>query len=1243
MIVTCLGIGSRDGHVMDAAADALHRDGYEFDLEGADYIILNEDPLRFGSFVKRIESSDLLVIKVHGDVTYLRRFDQVKEAIGRSGCSALLICTEPRVMEEHRHMFKQSEEDYQLLRSLTIIGGDDNLRSVLLWALRTFDNVDVDVPDPVMPLAQGVYRPGMEAMSIEDGVAAMDHSRPAIGIFFHQKFWLVNNLQAIDRLIECVERRGANALPIFLSTYLKDMTGSIGIKNVIDNYLIKDGEPLLDCIIETSGFAQTLLSKPGDGTQISEDNFFERLGVPVIQAMMMFDSGKKWKESPFGLNAYDIAMSVVNPEYDGQIITVPFAGQDQDDSGRFLFLPLEERAERIADIAYLWANLRRKENREKKVAVLLYMYPPRQDLAGGASGLDSIQSVVELLKGMKKEGYSIDWLPSDGKELAGRLLDGVTNDNDWKTDGELIERSADLIGPQQYEQWFNAVSDPAKKGLIEGWGEPPGDIHTVAGMQLIPGFIDGNVFIGFQPDRGKTSGENIHDPDHAMPHQYLGFYRWLRYVFGADAVVHIGTHGSLEWLPGKSVGLSEDCYPDVALDSLPNIYPYIIDNPGEGMQAKRRSYAVVSTHMIPSMTRAGSYEGLGELESIVQAYMNAKSYQEFDKLPSILEQMGARLRDMSMLSDLDLPEDASLKDLETKIDRLYDYIIEVKEALINDGLHILGEVPEGKRLVEMIYGLTRYANGDIPSLRGSIAGSLGFDLDELINDAGGRAGDGRLNGQVVDEIEERTFSVIETMMSEGFAYEQCAERLKEDYPEGNGDLAKVVGFICDRLYGDILRMNRELESIIAGLNGEYVLPGPSGCPTRGRAQILPTGTNFYSIDPDGIPWHSSWDVGRKMADQMIERYAEEKGEYPKSLGIVIWATDVMRTGGDDIAYILWLMGLRPVWTGYGGRIKGLEIVPVSELGRPRVDVTLRISGLFRDAFPNLMDMIDDGVQIISSLDESEEENYLAANLRSDMLEAIRNGIPHDEARRLASIRIFGDAPGQYGCGVNTLINTGNWKDARDLGAAYQRTGCHVYGRGLSGQAQPELFKKRLAGMNVTVKNHSNRECDMFDMDDDYDYLGGFNAAVRSVSGKMPTSFMGDSSDTVNLKLRSTAEECKFIFRSKINNPKWLEGLKQHGFRGAQELSTLFDYVVAWDATSDIIEDWMYEDITENFVLDEETQNWIKEENPYAMVAMLARLQEAIERGMWKATNEMKERLKDLYMKIEERMEEMTDR
>lgn len=377
-----------------------------------------------------------------------------------------------------------------------------------------------------------------------------------------------------------------------------------------------------------------------------------------------------------------------------------------------------------------------------------------------------------------------------------------------------------------------------------------------------------------------------------------------------------------------------------------------------------------------------------------------------------------------------------------------------------------------------------------------------------------------------------------------------------------------------------------------------------------------------------------------MADQMLERYIGDYGSYPRTVGIVVWATDTMKTGGDDIAYILWLMGLRPVWTGYAGRVKDIEVIPLEELGRPRMDVTLRISGLFRDTFPNLVNLIDRGVRIISSLDESDDENHLAANLRADVAKAISEGIPEDRAREDASIRIFGDAPGSYGSGTNILVRTSDWKDVSDIGSIYQSYGQYAYGIGRKGEARPEAFRRRLELMDVTVKNSVSREYDMFDNDDVYNDLGGFNAAVRTVRGRMPLSVIGCSADTSNPRTRTIDEEGRFVFRSKINNPKWLEGLKRHGFKGAEEISNMAEYVLGWDATSDIIDPWMYQSIADRFLFDEETAEWFSDVNPYAMHETAARLLEAIGRGMWDSDDATKEQLQEIYQDLEDRFEGM---
>ncbi len=1238
-----LGIGCRDGYILSPAVNELSG-RYEIELTCGDAVSLDADPELLGDFLEKVGRCDFMLIRVHGDVSYFRHFRELTDTLAHSECSAFLVCSEPGVTEEYRSLFRQGDGDFLTLRRLEEIGGDENQRSAVLWALNTFAGACEEIPEPTVPPAQGIYVPDAGYVPLGEGMRKVGgKGRPVIAVFFHQKYFLTHSTSFVDGLCRCMEERGAEPVAVFVVSSPNPLTGSIGLRRVIDEYLMKDGEPLVDCVVNTMGFSQTLIADPGCGTQKTADNFFARLNVPVIQAITLYSDVRKWEESPFGLSPADIAMGMVNPEYDGQIDTVPVGGVVFRPDGSSGVASIPERCRMVADTAFRWASLRHIPDSEKKVAVIIYMYPPRQDLAGGGYGLDTMQSVSCLLHRMKDAGYSLDWVPADGKELTARLLDGVTNDDSWKSDAQIRAAAADMVPPETYRKWFDAIDGCARRRMVEGWGDPPGDIHVLGGKQLLPGIMNGNVFIGFQPDRGKTTSGAYHDAWTAPPHQYLGFYRWLRDVWKADAAVHVGTHGTLEWLPGKSAGLSGGCDPDIVLGNIPNINPYIIDNPGEGMQAKRRSYAVVTTHMIPAMVRSGGYEEINALETAVQAFLKAEEYGQEEKTVSIAGEIASMCGKMGLTAEAGLTEDPTPEEVRGKADALYDYILEVKDAMIKDGLHILGDVPEDRLMAETVYTLVRSANGDVPSLRDSAAAVLGWDMEDLLKDPSGTLPGGMLKGEASDAADAGTFRLIETMQETDFSEKECLALPGKIFGKSSADLEKSIRFVCRELVPSLRLMGDELTNILRALGGEFILPGPSGCPNRGRAQILPTGRNFYSIDPDGIPWNSSWETGSAMAEQMVDRCVKDGGTYPRTVAVVLWATDTMKTGGDDVAYILRLMGLRPVWAEYGGRVKDLEVIPLSELKRPRVDVVLRISGLFRDTFPNLVELIDRGADRIAALDEEDEDNALAAHLRRDVADAIASGVPADEARRAASVRIFGDAPGQYGCGVSDAVETGEWETVGDLADIYVKHGCYVYGSGLQGEARPDLFRKRLGETEVTVKNHNTRAVDMLDMDDDMDSLGGLNAAVEAVRGTKPVSFMGDSSDTRNLKLRTAAEEIRFVYRSKVDNPKWLEGLKRHGFAGAKELSKLFVFTLGWSATSGIADGRMYRDLAERFVLDGDTREWVKDENPYAMTEMLKRLDEAMERGFWDASDEMKEKLKEVYMEFEERIEEITDR
>lgn len=1230
-----IAVGTNDSSDMNRAVEGLSEE-YGLEYRSYDSSSLDSDPILMSEMIDFVSGADLVAIRVHGDTSYFKRFGKLKEVVESNRVSTLLVCTEEEVTSENRHLFLGTDEEYTLLLTYYELGGNGNYRSMLMWCIRRFDNRDLEVPEPQRLPMQGVLLPQGGWAPIEDIARGIDPSDLNIGVFFYQGQWVSDDMAGIRGLIDAIRDAGGNPVPVFLQTYENPVTGSKGVKRILSEDLTVDGHPVLDVIVETMSFSQVLVANPGDGSSALHDNFFRSYGVPVIQTMSLNVSEDQWAGDLAGLSPSGIIYDIVNPEFDGQIISVPTSSTFKAPDGVILHISMDDRARRVAEQAVMWARLRHTDKGSRKVAIILYMYPPKLANAGSASGLDTFQSVVDLLHRMGDEGYYLgEEVPKTSRELSDLLLSGLTNDTEWLSEEGILARAADTVDGGLYREWYDHVPEGIRSDMGRGWGDPPGNLGIAEGRIAIPGTIFGNVFVGFQPDRGRDVQQDYHDMGCVMPHSYLAFYRWLKHVFHVDAIVHMGTHGTLEWLPGKAVALSGECCPDMILDSLPNIYPYIIGNPGEGIQAKRRSAAVIVDHMVPTMVRAGGYDEIDDLEAVLQNLMAVSAQGQGDKADIIRSDLRRTLAKLEMFADVELSPDCTDGELDKAVDRIYDYITDVKESLIKDGLHILGRPPEGRRLIESIYALTRLDNGNVPSLRGSVALATGHDIATLISDPSDIDPDtGSPNGVILSKVEDGTEKLISMMAENGFDRSRCLELILSLYPNDNERLVESVSFVCDRLYPDLMGISGEIDSIIDALSGSFILPGPSGAPTRGRAQILPTGRNFYSIDPETVPWQSSWEVGKGLAEQMLERYVSEHGTHPRNVAMVVWATDTMKTGGEDISYILWLMGLHPIWSGYGGRVEGLAVVPLSELGRPRVDVTVRISGLFRDTFPNIVNLLDRGVAMIAELDESDEDNALRANLRDDVVRAIERGIPEDRAREEAKVRIFGDAPGTYGSGTSTLISTSRWGDLSDLGGIYLSCGSYAYGVGRRGKSLPSAFSRRLSITDVTVKNSISREYDMLDNDDVYNDLGGMNAAIRYLRGESPMSVIGCSEDTTDLRTRTIGEEARFIFRSKIQNPKWVNGLREHGFNGAQEISNLTEYVFAWDATSGIVDPWMYQTIADRFLLDGVNSEWMRDVNPYAMHETVSWLLEAVGRGMWSPDDETRERLEALYLDLE---------
>jgi len=1202
------------------------------------YLRTGGDFRDFGSmdeFIQFAQKSHVTIVHLMGN---LPEFDKLTSSLKTAGVPLFASTSFFGPNKEYKSASTVEQEDYRNIFKYLNYGGKKNFENLLLYLANRFTGADYAVNAPERPSWEGIYHPEFEnPPTIEEYLAKkIIPGRPTVGIWFHQTQWQGENTSFVNSLIEETERQGANVLPVFFSGNKNDTLGIKGLEWVIDNYFMKDGKPLVDVVISALAFSLSTALSGFDPIAV-----LKKLNVPVIKAILTCNTYEEWRDTMQGLSIIDIPSSIVMPEFDGLLITVPIAAMafsrpNPSTGARILqYEPIPERVAKLTSLSINWAKLRHIPNSEKKVAIIFHNYPPRNDTIGHAFGLDSPVSVHNILRNLSESGYTLGDIPENGQKLIEVMINGLTNDRRWLSSDELAERAIAKISRQQYVEWFNELPTDVQAKMKKDWGEPLGKVFSYNDKLLVSGLITGNVFIGIQPPRGflEDPSSIYHSPDLSMPHHYYAYYRWIRDVFKANVIMHIGTHGTLEWLPGKSVGLSASCFPDSAISDLPNIYPYVITNPGEGTQAKRRSYCCIIEHLVPVMHNADTYEELAKLEVQLQEYYHTKATDQ-GKLHVAQKLIWENVVQAKLDHDLEVTEDSAFSDFDAFLEKLHAYIHELSDAQIRDGLHTLGEPPTDSRLEEFIVNLTRLNNGSVPPLRQSIAELKGYDYEDLIANRGKLNSDGKTNGDIIREIHDLSFQLIEKFHAASFK-EQAIDSMAQDVLGGNNLGARqCLSYIGSFLAPALAATTDELANTIAACESQYVPPGPSGSITRGMADILPTGRNFYSVDPRAVPSQASWRVGVALGDALLGRYLKEEGKYPESVGIIIWATDTMKTKGDDIAEILYLMGVTPVWEETSGRVIGIEAIPLETLKRPRVDVVVRISGLFRDTFPNIVHILDEAVALVAGLKEPSDKNYIAKHVENDVKERVDRGVDVEQAKEEAYYRIFGDRPGAYGCGVSELIDAKNWKDQKDLSDVYVTWGSYAYSRKTYGSSVPEQFERRLSSINVTVKNQDSREYDILDGDDWYDSHGGMINAVRVLTGQAPRSYCGDSSDPDRVKVRSTAEETCHVFRSRLLNPKWIESMKRHGYEAAGDFSRTLDFVVGWDATVEVVEDWMYEALANKYVLDKNMQEWLKEVNPYALQNMVERFLEAIERNLWQATDDMKKQLQNLYLNIE---------
>ncbi len=1246
MRIVNISIQAEGAENLIKASDQLRGCGINCSVFSADYRDMEKDPDLLFRTIEEIGRADMTIIRCMAEPNRFKRYGKIEPALESSKGVVLLFSGVDEMRPGYRPLFCGSDKDYLLLCGYLMYKGVENEKGLILWLNNRMGGPDIPIPDPVIPRQDGIYHPRMDRdITFEEYLGTLDPERPTVGLVMTQSDWQDGRIRHIDRMILSLEEHGMNVIPVFYSHLAPPVDGERGLPVYVRKYFMKGNISRIDVLLLTISSSNLLHSKRGQEAGFDVElsrNFYKTMAdVPVIQALCVFNRWSDFEEDASGLDKHDITILVIRPELDGQILGTPIGCITEDSNKRLM--PIESGIDHVSRMCLNWAELRRKPPSERRIAII--MYQPRDDSSciGSSGGLDVQQSVVEMLRRMSEAGYKVDSVPEDGDELVRLLISGVTNDLNSQSDEYIAEHAAGIQSKEDYGKVFRSVPPFNQKRLVDHWGEPPGKVTVIPKGMVMPGTVDGNILITYQPIRawGEQTDALYHDPVLPAPHQYLGFYRWLKDVYHADAVIHMGTHGSMEWLPGKSVGLSEKCEPCMILNGLPDIYPFCIDDPGEGIQAKRRVEAVLIAYLNPTMTRAGSYEDLEKLESLLREYFTLKNSPNDSRRRLIVEEILEEVRSLSMDEDLDIPKDMPVEGFEDHVLDVHTYVSDFKDALIPDGLHVLGRNPAERHLDECIYSIMRLRNGEIPPLRASYALARGIDVEDCLSDPGGTLPGGELKSVAVDRVDSDLLERLRLLRESGYDRDMCLDPSFWGC-EIDENFRTVLEFMLDETIPRLLGTSMEMDNLMTAMDGRYVPPGPSGPPTRGNIKVLPSGRNFYGIDPDSVPTVTAWEIGRRMADQMLERYLSEHGHYPHEIAMVIWAMDTMKTNGDDVGYILWLMGVRPVWSKTGDLVEDLEVIPLKELGRPRIDVTIRITGLFRDAYPNLVDMFNEAVDLVADLDEDDEDNYIAANIRADVVRDISDGIPEDEAVQNSRLRVFGSPPGSYGGGVNLAIATSAWKTTEDLADVCLLWSSYAYGRGLYGAVRKEQFKRRLSKSDVTVKNMPDREHDILAMDEVFEYMGGLNAFVRAYGKQDAMFFIGDDSDPDKSKLRTAREECQFIFRSKVLNPKWLEGIKEHGYRGAQELSKLAEYMIGWDGTSASIDDWMYEEYANKFLLDDDTREWLKDKNPFALMEILKRMQEAIDRELWDASDEMKEKIKDMFLDTEECIEDITD-
>ncbi|MDD4137929.1 MAG: cobaltochelatase subunit CobN [Methanoregula sp.] len=1118
--------------------------------------------------------------------------------------------------------------------------GDENFIGLLRYIKRELFGAEGPVSPPRDVPWEGLYHPSAPQVfgTVEEYLAWYAGRAPGnlrVALVFSRTSWAAGNVALEDMLIRSLEAEGLAVIPIFTYAIQDDALGARGMAQVVSDHLFQNGAPMIDAMVKLIPFlfGSVRDGSSGRNTTSGGMDLLKSFDIPVFSPVVsMYLSLDQWQASD-GLSM-DVGWAVALPEFEGVIEPVFIGTSRSEPDGGKTRDAVPDRCRKIAGRVKKWIGLAKKPAAERKIAFILNNNPCAGTEAniGGGSNLDTLESVARILHRMERAGYRVT-PPASGKELVETIQKKkAISEFRWTTVQDIVANGGalDRMDLDTYLPYFQSLPVAVQQRVTDTWGEPPGEGMVLDRKILITGLSLGNATVHVQPKRGcygsrcdGTVCKILHDPKCPPPHQYLATYYWIEHVLGADVIVHVGTHGSLEFLPGKGTGLSQECFPDIAAGTIPCLYIYNADNPAEGTIAKRRGYAVLVDHMQTVMTGSGLYEGLEEIDTILTEYETTK--HDPARAHALQHQLSDALIRANLDKDIHLDPGMPLPEMVAKA---HEALSKIRNTRIPSGMHIFGDLPSGERRAGFISSVIRFDAGDA-SPRRIIAKILGFDLADLLAGQDRFSGEHGLSyGAILEQVDLELERFVSTVLDDRTIPVALifGKRIPE---EQRGMLETVRARVID-ISGRIDE-SREIGSLLHGMDGRYIPAGPSGQITRGHEDVLPTGRNFYSLDPHRVPTQAAWRVGQRLADVLIEKYSREEGKVPENVAFYWMAGDIMASDGEMFAEMLWLIGARPVWQK-NGQVRSFEIIPLHKLGHPRIDITVRTTGILRDNFANCYELLDDAIRTVAALDEPLDRNFVRRHTQKSMVE-------DGSGFRDATLRIFSSRPGSYASGVNLAVLSSAWKTQGDLADIFVAYNGYAYGRDVPGKDAHEQLAANLSTVSVTFNKIQSDEHDLLGCCCYFGTQGGFTAAARHYSGNDVKPYYGDTREPGNVEVRDLSDEIRRVVRTKLLNPKWIDGMKDHGYKGASDIMKRVTRVYGWSASTQEVDDWIFNDIADTFVNNEEMRDFFEQNNPHALEEIARRLLEANQRSLWDADPRVLDELKRNYLEIESWMED----